>query len=359
MVTIIYPKLNFPCGYQTYTQQVLKGLKVFSYPYRDFGISKKEFSFLGKPFGGLVSQKLFASIYAAAEHPIHALSPEVAPSAVDIVTVHDVIPYVFPELYTGNEYNSTAFKWTFMNVKNADVVIAMSETSKVNIAKVLNIDSKMIEVISPSVDHSTFYPDSNSPYPENGKFHLVTVGDYNVRKRHELLYEMVSHEKDIELYHIGIANTNDAIGARLTKIAKSTDNIFMLGDVDNDTIRRYLSNADLFVSMAVDEGFGIPPVEAMACGTNVLLNDIPVYREIEGDMASYCTVDSFISAVYKAIVLHKHTDKDLVTYSERFSMANQTRKLIELYNRLSKKNTTTGSGWNNVHSMLGMQRDAA
>ena len=65
------------------------------------------------------------------------------------------------------------------------------------------------------------------------------------------------------------------------------DNVKVLGRVSDEELLRLYHQAECFIFPSIYEGFGIPPVEAMACGCPVLAADIPVLREVCADAADY------------------------------------------------------------------------
>jgi glycosyltransferase involved in cell wall biosynthesis len=70
-------------------------------------------------------------------------------------------------------------------------------------------------------------------------------------------------------------------------IAKIPDDIVFIGRVRDRELVQLYNNASVFVYIPFYEGFGLPPLEAMACGTPVLVSDIPVLREVCGNAALY------------------------------------------------------------------------
>lgn len=68
--------------------------------------------------------------------------------------------------------------------------------------------------------------------------------------------------------------------------------IVLTGHLAYDDLRRIVSGATLLAFPSLDEGFGLPPLEALACGVSVLANDLPVTREVLGDQARFCDARS-------------------------------------------------------------------
>ncbi|MGC9294919.1 MAG: glycosyltransferase, partial [Thermoplasmata archaeon] len=118
--------------------------------------------------------------------------------------------------------------------------------------------------------------------------------------------------------------------SKLMKFASNYQNIKFLGPVSDEILRRYISNADAFVYISDAEGFGLPPIEALACGTNVVVNDLPVFKETIGEIASISDIEHFEDAILRT-VKNKKDRKQLVNYSLKFSLENEINNLIKLY----------------------------
>ena len=104
--------------------------------------------------------------------------------------------------------------------------------------------------------------------------------------------------------HLGPENSWSKQKNLLIDQIKDQPNVQMLGPVDNNFLRHYYSTADLFVHLSEAEGFASPTVEAMACGANVLVNDLPLFHETLGDMARYTTLnpEEVINAIDAALL---------------------------------------------------------
>lgn len=71
-------------------------------------------------------------------------------------------------------------------------------------------------------------------------------------------------------------------------IRRTPEDVTLLGYVDEQTLVGLYRHASLFVFPSLYEGFGLPPLEAMAAGTPAVVSDIPVIREVCGEAALYC-----------------------------------------------------------------------
>lgn len=330
MLNVVYPKIKVPSGIRSYVERILHGLTARSYPYKGIGIRKVEFSFRGKPIGGIASQKVFSSLHSFNEHPIHSLAPEVTPKGADIVTILDIIPFIESARFINSSYDKIAYNMMYENALNAKVLIAGTMVGKEELINELKLEKEKVRLVYHSIDSSRFYFEPENPYPNDGKYHLVTVGDFNPRKRFDLLYKIVAKMDDVELFHIGPTNSWNERASQLRQAANESKNISMLGSVDDATLRKYYSHADLFVYISDAEGFGYTPLEAMACRSKVLVNDIPVFKETMGDVGFVSDIENFKDAVYKS--LDKKIDgKKLQEYSSKFSLEREIGNLIAIY----------------------------
>ena len=77
--------------------------------------------------------------------------------------------------------------------------------------------------------------------------------------------------------------------------ASELPNVTLTGHVSDDELAAILTGARALVFPSDDEGFGLPPVEALACGTPVVCTDIPALREVLGDRATYAPFDELLA----------------------------------------------------------------
>lgn len=334
MLTVIYPIIKTPSGNRRYAERILKGLNEAGYAHKEVGVKKIEISIGGKPFGGIISQSLALKLKSFNDHPIHSLVPELTPKNGDIVTLHDIIPFIEAAKFIKNKYDSKSYEMMYSNALNARKLLSSTNYGKEEIIRELDIPAERIEVVYESIDHSKFFPDMENPYPHDAKIHLITVGDFNPRKRFDILFDIVSKNSDLELYHIGPVNSWKERASKLMKFVSNYPNIKLLGAVDDEILRKYISNADAFVYISDAEGFGLPPIEALACGTNVVVNDLPVFKETIGEIASISDTEHFEDAILRT-VKNKKDREQLVNYSFKFSLEKEINSLIKLYNSFS------------------------
>jgi glycosyltransferase involved in cell wall biosynthesis len=121
---------------------------------------------------------------------------------------------------------------------------------------------------------------------------LLNVGSSMPRKRLDLLLrvfaEVRTHMPNVRLLRVG-----EALAADQRQLARQLgveSSLVELGGLSREVLAAAYRRADLLVHTAEAEGFGLPLIEAMACGCQVIASDLPVLREVGGTAATYCAV---------------------------------------------------------------------
>jgi glycosyltransferase involved in cell wall biosynthesis len=187
------------------------------------------------------------------------------------------------------EYFETYF---YKNIVRNDMIITGSEYSKQEILQRLDFKDDKIKVIYHGIDHDLFkiYKNLNVDFEIPSKF-ILTVGSIEPRKNLPGLlkaYDILNEElkKEYQLVLVGFKGwENKEI---MDIINKNKENIHYLGFVNDEALAKVYNLASLFVFPSFYEGFGLPPLEAMACGTPVVSSDLTSMPEVCGDAAVYC-----------------------------------------------------------------------
>ncbi len=239
-----------------------------------------------------------------------------------IVTIHDITHLKYPISYSHmyKKYYEIVFP---MMLKHSVHIITVSEFSKREISSYFGIDNKKISVVYNGVDTKIFKP----KILENQERYILGVSSIAYHKNFISLIKAFSKlkTKNIKLYIVG--GLNKKIFGKETeeimKHIKNNNNIKFLGRVDDEKLVELYSNAICFVYPSLYEGFGIPPLEAQACGCPVVLSDIPVFREIYKDSALYfdpLDVDDIANKIEEVL-----NDENLRAYLVRKGIENSQK----------------------------------
>lgn len=211
------------------------------------------------------------------------------------ITLHDVIPYKMPE--TVGERYLKIFNEAMPNiVSKCDGIITVSEFSKKDISKAFNYPEHKIfvthlasEDIYRPLDKDTCGKYINKNYGINDDF-ILYIGGFSPRKNILGLIEAFSklvenRNKNLKLIIGGNKGISyEKYKTRAEELGISNQVIFP-GFIPLEDLPMFYSACEFFVYPSFYEGFGLPPLEAMACGTPVIASNITSMPEILGDSA--------------------------------------------------------------------------
>src|SRR6267143_612391 len=244
-----------------------------------------------------------------------------------LVTVQDVYHLAVRQGILGA--HKKLFAKVFFNTirRNADGVICTSRFTADELIRLTGIRANKITVIACGVDDTWFNSlNGGRPHP---KPYLLFVGNV---KPHKNLVRLVTAFGAIvdsiphDLVIVGRKEgfiTHDRVVERVA--AKLGDRIMFTGFVEDTRLRQYLKHADAFVFPSLYEGFGLPPLEAMASGCPVIASRVASLPEVCGDAALYC--DPYDTGDISRKMLYLLSSQDLrmelrekgVLHAHRFS----------------------------------------
>ena len=211
-----------------------------------------------------------------------------------ITTVHDLTAYLFPE--THNLFSSCYYRllmpWT---VKAADRVIAISKSAKSDLTRLLGVPSEKVCVIHHGKDERfTPHRDESRLARLRTKYGLTKkvilfVGGIDLRKNPSCLVRAFAMLKSLHKSHTlvltgGFGDHYNSICTRLREWGVEDDVVFP-GYVPGEELADFYRLAEVFVYPSLYEGFGLPVLEAMACGVPVITSNVSAMPEVAGDAA--------------------------------------------------------------------------
>ncbi len=215
-----------------------------------------------------------------------------------VVTVHDIIPCIpefSPQL---TERSQNTFNNSVKYVKNQEdiILIADSESTKSDLVSYIGVNEERIFVVPLSYDDTIHYHEEDSSLLEKmniGAPYILYLGTLDYRKGIVNLLDafdiLKEKYKDIKLVLAGTLNAAVTPVIDRLKSCKYKEDIILPGFVDDYQKRVLLSHAMMFVFPSEYEGFGLPVLEAMACGSPVITTNVSSLPEVGGDAVLYVT----------------------------------------------------------------------
>jgi mannosyltransferase len=215
----------------------------------------------------------------------------------NVVTVHDCVSERFDSIVR----RSLHLKLKKAALRSADIIVAVSENTKSDILTFYPwIDPAKLEVVYNGIDLDFFKPNlaamnnrtSDAPF-------LLYVGGRNRHKNSELSLALLStataKELGLILCVVGAGRFSRKEMRAIVRVGV-VDRVVYFPNVGREKLRTLYQKAFALIYPSFYEGFGIPPIEAIACGCPVLCSDRASIPEVVGDAGVYFSPEDVASA---------------------------------------------------------------
>ena len=281
-----------------------------------------------------------------------------------ITTLHDII---FKENSVLDQLTSSAswyqkignlYRRLIVNyvVQKSSRLITVSNFEKQNISSFYELDNAKIQTVHNGVNlNFTSRISTNQKEEVNKKYglpeqFLLHIGNTDPRKNTARVlmafYEyVITTSENVKLVLVGLNETKlRAILKEIGLEKELTNRIVLTGYVADEDLPVIFNLSEVFLFPSLREGFGIPIIEAMACGVPVITSNTSSMPEVAGDAA--CLVDpnsvpSIVEALIK-IRLDKSYKNELIEKGferhQSFSWEKAAQKVLEIYQKCNNKN---------------------
>jgi glycosyltransferase involved in cell wall biosynthesis len=283
--------------------------------------------------------------------PVHFVYPYSKDTRF-VTTIHDFTHRIFPEFHVPSNIHNTE-KGIRYSLKRNSSWIAISESTKADLIRFSNVSEDKIFTILEAADKNQFKPTTNetelaevlNKYKIPNKPYLLSLSTLeprknitNVIKAFNLLLEE-NPSLDINMVVSG------KIGWRMNLLLdglldKNGERIIFTGFVDDSDLPKLYSKARALTYVSYYEGFGLPPLEAMSCGTPVIFGNNSSQVEIVGDSGLAADPKSVVEIkdqMYKLCSDEKLAEELRVRALDRAAMFSWDRcvdETIDCYNTL-------------------------
>lgn len=256
-----------------------------------------------------------------------------------VTTVHDLIPFKYPQTTTDSIRNAHKKKLAWV-IRESKKIIAVSESTKKDLISVLRVPEDKIVVIPEGVE------ERYTPQPleivdlvkrryQTGEDYLFTLSTLEPRKNQEVLiraYEIVRQTfPDLKLLIAGRVRSDGRL--------PPTEGVIMPGYIPDLDMPALYSGCLAFVFPSVYEGFGLPPLQAMACGAAVAVSNVSSLPEVVGDAGVLFdpgSVESIAAGIIEAIQNRSVLRKKSLIQASKFTWSHTAEETYKVYKEVLK-----------------------
>ncbi len=280
-------------------------------------------------------------------HAPHYVLPPLTPCR-SVVTIHDCIHLRFPQYLPNRLAYGYARASLWIATHRSNRVLTVSEASKRDILRYFRIPPAKIDVIYNAIDERFGEsPDDEEVarvrerYQLNDPF-VLYAGNIKPHKNLERLIEAFQMLRKGDLEHVKLLIIGDEISKyatlrRAVHHYKLHKHVRFFGFVPDKTLAVLYRLASVFVFPSLYEGFGLPPLEAMASGTPVITSNVSSLPEVVGDAA--LLIDPYdpgaIAAAMRRVLTEPALREDLrrrgLERVREFSWERSVRRVREIY----------------------------
>lgn len=287
----LYPKIKFVAPKNVIHKKLASGLEAEIY---------------GNLTGHLWEQTELLRYLKSQGNPLLLNLANTAPISYknQIVTICDLSFLRHPEWFSRKFYYYYRFLIPQIT-KNSLKIVTISKFSKNEIMNLLNISEHKIKVIYCGVDEKFInHTIANAAVSNKYKNYILAVSSLDPRKNFKNLISAFKKLALPDTQFVIVGSENRVFANNELKKFINTRNIVFTGYVSDKELIALYKNAKLFVFPSLYEGFGLPPLEAMACGCPVVVSNVASLPEVCGDAAYYVdpyNVESIAEGMQKVL----------------------------------------------------------
>jgi glycosyltransferase involved in cell wall biosynthesis len=300
------------------------------------------------PWEQVVAPLLLARNNATLFHGMLNIAPFVSPVPT-VITIHDLAFIRYPQTF--RSYNRTYLDMaTRISAQRASMILAVSEHTKREVVEILGVPPERV-VVTYDAARVHFKPPRATILAEfrqrkslPDQF-LLYVGTLEPRKNLLTLleaYSKIANTVGVPLIVGGGKGwMYDAVFKRLESLGLQ-DKVHFVGYLEEQDLPLWYAAATVFVFPSIYEGFGMPPLEAMACGTPVVTSNTSSLPEVVGDaglMVSPTDTDALADALLRMLqdeALRQACRERGIQQAQRFSWHVTAQKTRNVYEQVAK-----------------------
>ncbi len=268
-----------------------------------------------------------------------------------VITVHDLNFLLYPDFLTPE--SASYYGQIDQAVRRCDHIIAVSESTKRDIIHLTGAPEDKITVVHEAA-HPIYRPLQDQNQVQEAKMRFGIETDFvlfvsTIEPRKNVPTLLRSYKQLLDNYRAGVdlalAGEKGWLFHQVYKLVDELgikERVHFLGRVSSEDLLGLYNAAQLLVHPAFYEGFGLPPLEAMACGTPVVVSNTSALPEVVGDAALLVDpteVDELTVAIWRLLSdpdLRRELSEKGLKRARLFSWRKAARQTLKIYRRLAQ-----------------------
>ena len=276
------------------------------------------------------------------------------PHDVAVATVHDLIPLIQREFFSKNESISwlaaALFKKTQVGLDSCAALIADSESTRTDLDRLMNVAREKVEVIQIALGpefscNQTISFDLGGSGATPYVLHVGNNAWYKNREGVVRIFSQFAQDCDVRLVLAG-PPPSASLG-RVIKYSGVAERVEVVTDPEDAALQRLYAKASVFLFPSLYEGYGWPPLEAMALGCPVVCSTAASLPEVVGDAALTAPPedeDALANHCRAALTqpeLGKRLSEQGRERAEQFTIERMGRELVAVYERALERSASS------------------
>ena len=250
----------------------------------------------------------------------------------DIVCLHDAMIFEIGRMFLGSLYGFAGLFWKRLLFRiaklTASKILTVSEYSKDKLNNILGIPKEKIFVVYNAWQHfENVVPDDRVlqrlPNSIQKREYFFSLSSLTPQKNFKWIMEVAKRNYQLQFVVTGKAEGFTKLGVDELK----TNNIHFTGYLTDGEIKSLMQNCRAFIHPAIYEGFGIPPLEAMSCGTDLIISTATCLPEIYENSAHYIDPNNYDVDLEKLLAEPVSSASAIL---DKFSWEREAEKLLHI-----------------------------
>jgi glycosyltransferase involved in cell wall biosynthesis len=265
-------------------------------------------------------------------YPFSAVTPGLRPTIGLVTTIHDLQHRELPQLFSRGQ---KIYRWLTYErpARKATAIVVVSDFTKQSVVKLLRINPDRVHRIYPGIDHSFFFPIAEKKSSDTPRFIYYPARGLAHKNHHTLFLAMEIVRETHPDLNLVLTGADQGLLGPLPRFVNHE------GHVSRERVRDLMWSAEALVFPSLFEGFGFPPIEAMAAGCPVVSSPAGSLSEVCADAAELVdpmSPESIAAGIMRILNNRPAYIERGLKNAARFTWEKSAAQHVDLFHQIAK-----------------------